>query len=55
MAAWLILADHFSPMHSYLYYLPIAGAATVYLVRMAEVSRKRETVAGKVQENRPCG
>jgi protein-S-isoprenylcysteine O-methyltransferase Ste14 len=34
-----------------LYYLPIIAAALVYLVRIAEVNRKRDTVAGKVQEN----
>jgi len=33
------------------YYLPIAAAAAVYFVRIAEVNRKRDTVAGKVQEN----
>lgn len=34
-----------------LYYLPILAAAVVYAVRIAEVNRKRETIAGKVQEN----
>ena len=34
-----------------LYYLPILVAAVVYLVRIMEVKRKRDTVAGKVQEN----
>jgi protein-S-isoprenylcysteine O-methyltransferase Ste14 len=33
------------------YYLPIVAAAIVYFVRIAEVNAKRETVAGKVQEN----
>jgi len=33
------------------YYIPIVAAALVYFVRIAEVNRKRETVAGKVQEN----
>jgi protein-S-isoprenylcysteine O-methyltransferase Ste14 len=32
-------------------YLPILAAAIVYLVRIAEVKAKRNTVAGKVQEN----
>jgi protein-S-isoprenylcysteine O-methyltransferase Ste14 len=33
------------------YYIPIAATAAVYFVRIAEVRRKRDTVAGKVQEN----
>jgi protein-S-isoprenylcysteine O-methyltransferase Ste14 len=34
-----------------LYYLPIVAAALVYIVRISEVRRKRDTVAGKVREN----
>lgn len=34
-----------------LYYLPIAAAALVYIIRLAEVGRKRDTVQGKVREN----
>jgi protein-S-isoprenylcysteine O-methyltransferase Ste14 len=34
-----------------LYYLPIATAALVYIVRLAEVGRKRDTVQGKIREN----
>jgi len=34
-----------------LYYLPIAAAALVYIVRISEVRTKRETVQGKVREN----
>lgn len=34
-----------------LYYLPIAAAALVYIVRISEVRTKRDTVQGKVQEN----
>ena len=34
-----------------LYYVPIATAALAYLVRLAEVGRKRDTVQGKVREN----
>ncbi len=33
------------------YYIPLVAVALVYFVRIAEVSRKRETVAGKVREN----
>jgi len=33
-----------------LYYVPISATAAVYLFRMAEVTRKRETIAGKVRE-----
>ena len=32
-------------------FLPILAAVIVYAVRIAEVKRKRDTVAGKVQEN----
>ena len=32
-------------------YLPILAVVIVYFVRIAEVKRKRDTVAGKVQEN----
>jgi len=32
-------------------YLPIIAVALVYIVRIVEVNRKRDTVAGKVQEN----
>jgi protein-S-isoprenylcysteine O-methyltransferase Ste14 len=34
-----------------LYYLPIISTALVYLVRIAEVRRRRDTVSGKVREN----
>jgi len=34
-----------------LYYLPILVALIVYLVRIAEVKTKRNTIPGKVQEN----
>lgn len=34
-----------------LYFLPILAVVLVYVVRIAEVKTKRETVAGKVQEN----
>jgi protein-S-isoprenylcysteine O-methyltransferase Ste14 len=34
-----------------LFYLPIVAAALVYFVRIAEVRRKRDTVAGPVREN----
>ena len=33
------------------FYLPIVAALAVYLVRLAEINRKRETVPGKVREN----
>lgn len=36
---------------SMLFYLPILTALVVYVVRLAEINRKRETVPGKVQEN----
>src|SRR5437868_4203926 len=32
-------------------YLPIIAAVLVYIVRLAEVGRKRDTVQGKVREN----
>ena len=34
-----------------LYFLPIVTAAAVYFVRIAEVNKKRDTVAGPVREN----
>ena len=34
-----------------LYYLPIAVALTVYLIRLVEINRKRDTIAGPVREN----
>jgi protein-S-isoprenylcysteine O-methyltransferase Ste14 len=34
-----------------LYYLPIVAAALVYVIRIAEVGRKRDTVQGKIREN----
>ncbi|HEY3901577.1 MAG TPA: isoprenylcysteine carboxylmethyltransferase family protein [Chthoniobacter sp.] len=34
-----------------LYYLPIAAAVLVYLVRIAEVRQKRDTVSGPIREN----
>ena len=36
---------------SMLFYLPILTALVVYVVRLAEINRKRETVPGKVREN----
>ena len=34
-----------------MYYLPILTALVIYVTRLAEINRKRETVPGKVQEN----
>ena len=34
-----------------MYYLPILTALAVYVTRLAEINRKRETVPGKVPEN----
>ena len=34
-----------------MFYLPILTAAVIYFARLAEISRKRQVVPGKVQEN----
>jgi protein-S-isoprenylcysteine O-methyltransferase Ste14 len=38
-------------MEKLLPYLPVIACAVVYFIRIAEVKKKRDTVAGKVQEN----